>query len=218
MLRSAQSTASSTARMSIATLDNGKANALDLAMIETLVAHVDAITDDGALVIEGTEGMFTGGLDLAVLGKGGEAASNLMGAMGRLLVHILEAPQPVVVAADGHGTAAARGGLDGTRDARCADRCRGVGSGQRSGGSRNRHRPRSRYRRPPRSARAAGLCGDQAHGQRAGRRRGALTRRTRSVRFRRTSGTGRSSPEPAARTEHRRRRGRTETGAARPGC
>ena len=36
--------------MSIATLDNGKANALDLAMIETLVAHVDAITDDGALV------------------------------------------------------------------------------------------------------------------------------------------------------------------------
>ena len=65
--------------MSIATLDNGKANALDLAMIETRVAHVDAITDDGALVIEGTEGMFTGGLDLAVLGKGGEAASNLMG-------------------------------------------------------------------------------------------------------------------------------------------
>ena len=99
MLRCAQSTASSTARVSIATLDNEKANALDLAMIESLVAHVDAITDDGALVIEGTEGMFTGGLDLAVLGKGGEAASNLMGAMGRLLVHILEAPQPVDIAA-----------------------------------------------------------------------------------------------------------------------
>ncbi|MEM8618703.1 MAG: enoyl-CoA hydratase-related protein [Actinomycetota bacterium] len=99
-------TAPSTPNVSIATLDNGKANALDLAMIETLMVHVHAIGGDGALVIEGTEGMFTGGLDLAVLGKGDEAASELMGAMGRLLVRILDAPRPVVVAADGHGIAA----------------------------------------------------------------------------------------------------------------
>ncbi|MEO1058530.1 MAG: enoyl-CoA hydratase-related protein [Actinomycetota bacterium] len=99
-------TADSNDAVTIATLENGKANALTLAMIETLVAQVDAIASDGALVIEGGSGMFTGGLDLAVLGAGGEAASNLMAAMGRLLTRILDGPRPVVVAADGHAVAA----------------------------------------------------------------------------------------------------------------
>ncbi len=92
--------------VAIATLDNGKANALTLPMIETLVAQVDAISRDGALVVEGRDGMFTGGLDLAVLGEGGEVARNLMAAMGRLLTRILEGARPVVVAADGHAVAA----------------------------------------------------------------------------------------------------------------
>jgi enoyl-CoA hydratase len=67
---------------------------------------VRSLHNDEALVIAGDGNMFCAGLDTAIVAAGDEAATNLLAAMGNLLLEILGSPRPIVVAADGHGIAA----------------------------------------------------------------------------------------------------------------
>lgn len=90
----------------VATIDDGKVNALTLDLVGELHGVVDAVGADSALVVTGRPGTFSGGLDLDVVGAGGPPAQALVGALGRLLVAVLSSTRPVVVAADGHAVAA----------------------------------------------------------------------------------------------------------------
>ena len=90
----------------VASIDDGKANALDLATIVGIHEVVGDLGDHQALVLTGRDGMFSGGLDLGVLAAGGQAADELLATMGRLLVAMLRSRRPIVVAADGHAVAA----------------------------------------------------------------------------------------------------------------
>lgn len=102
--------------VSVAAIENGKANAIDFALIDALAAAIDGLTPTQALVLTGRAGMFTGGLDTTILETGDARSSELLAAMGNLLTDCLDAPRPIVVAADGHGIAA------GAMLMLCADR------------------------------------------------------------------------------------------------
>jgi enoyl-CoA hydratase len=94
----------------VATMDDGKANALSHAMIDALTAAVDtAEADDGvkALVIAGRPGRFCAGFDLSVINSGDpEAQARLIAAGGALCKRVYGANVPVVAACTGHGLAA----------------------------------------------------------------------------------------------------------------
>jgi enoyl-CoA hydratase len=88
------------------TMDDGKANALSLAMQAELNAALDEAEAAGAtVVIGGREGMFSGGFDLKVLQAGGpEARAMLTGGLC-LAERLLAFPTPVVIGAGGHAIA-----------------------------------------------------------------------------------------------------------------
>lgn len=94
------------------TLDDGKANAVGMAVIEELHAalnRVDADDEVRAVVIAGRTGRFSAGFDLAAMTASHESMKELMMAGGRLVARILTEPRPVVAACTGH--ALALGGL-----------------------------------------------------------------------------------------------------------
>jgi enoyl-CoA hydratase len=88
-------------------MDDGKANVINLPMIEALNAALDeAESKAKAIVLSGREGRFSGGFDLqALTGSGPEAASNLLDAGARLLVRMYGGPLPLVGACTGHAIA-----------------------------------------------------------------------------------------------------------------
>lgn len=90
----------------IATIDRGKANALDLDLVRELRHVVASLGATQGLVLTGAGEMFCGGLDTATVAAGDVTAHALLDAMGALLYEILESPRAIVVAADGHGIAA----------------------------------------------------------------------------------------------------------------
>jgi enoyl-CoA hydratase len=95
--------------VALATLDDGKANAINEALIEGLHAHLDlAEAEAGAVLISGRPGMLSGGFDLNVMrGAGGpEAVRQLVQAGAELFLRFIEFPKPIVVAATGHAIAA----------------------------------------------------------------------------------------------------------------
>lgn len=93
--------------ITIISLDDGKANVFGFALIEALDAALDEIdTREGAVVIEGREGIYSGGFDLAVA-KGDSPAD-----MGRLIfgrvnvaLKAFDFPRPIVAAVTGHAIA-----------------------------------------------------------------------------------------------------------------
>ena len=97
-------------RVALATIANGKANALSPDVIAQLDAALtraeDAGADVGALVITGAPGMLTGGFDLKVMRSGGTAAGRLVTDGGALFTRLLGSEVPVVVACPGHAVAA----------------------------------------------------------------------------------------------------------------
>lgn len=90
----------------VATMDDGKANALSLDMIAALHGALDeAEKGASALVIAGRPGRFCAGFDLAAMMAGAESVKTLVGAGAELYLRVLLSPKPVVVAATGHAMA-----------------------------------------------------------------------------------------------------------------
>jgi enoyl-CoA hydratase len=93
--------------VAVITMDDGKANALSTAMLESLDdAFAAAERDAKAIVLSGRPGRFCAGFDLSVMGQGGDAMRELVGAGAELCLRLLEYPKPIVVACTGHALAA----------------------------------------------------------------------------------------------------------------
>ena len=94
----------------VVTLDDGRANAVSHALIDSLGAVLAAAENDdtvGALVIVGRPGRFSGGFDLGVINSGDPAAIEaLIRAGGRLMHDIYASSVPVIAAVTGHALAA----------------------------------------------------------------------------------------------------------------
>ena len=87
-------------------MDDGKANALSLAMLSAINAALDRALADGAIVVlTGRPGIFSGGFDLKVLGGGGPDAGLMLEQGFLLALRLLEHPPPVVIACNGHAIA-----------------------------------------------------------------------------------------------------------------
>lgn len=93
------------------TMDDGKANALSLAMSQALDAGLDrAAKEAKVVVIRGRPGILCGGFDLKVIrGNDPAQAAGMREAGMRLLSRLYLHPQPLVFACTGHSVAA--GGL-----------------------------------------------------------------------------------------------------------
>jgi enoyl-CoA hydratase len=91
--------------VAVVTMDDGKVNAVNDAMLDALDDALDAAQGARAIVLAGREGVFSGGFDLAVVGQGGPAAEALVRRGGRLLTRLCTSPVPVVVACTGHAVA-----------------------------------------------------------------------------------------------------------------
>ena len=91
--------------VSIITLDDGKANVFSPSMTADIDALIDEVPrDTGSLLITGRTGMFSGGFDLKVMGKGNmDEISNMVKSGFNLLTRIYSFPRPVIVACSGHG-------------------------------------------------------------------------------------------------------------------
>ena len=89
------------------TMDDGKVNALSLAMLGEINAALDrAVADKAAVVLAGREGRFSGGFDLGVFRSGDPADGIKMLREGFTLAErLLSFPTPVVVACTGHAIA-----------------------------------------------------------------------------------------------------------------
>lgn len=89
------------------TLDDGKANAVSHALIETVYEALDqAAADSSAIVIAGRPGLLSGGFDLKEFEKGPEATTALVNRGAHMLLRLFSHPQPVVIACTGHAIAA----------------------------------------------------------------------------------------------------------------
>ncbi|MDA3038923.1 MAG: crotonase/enoyl-CoA hydratase family protein [Actinomycetota bacterium] len=97
-------------RVLLATMDDGRANAMSSAMSAALRAALTRAEQDpgiGAMVIAGRPGRFSGGFDLGVI-RGGDAAAirEMVNGGGALVAHAYGASVPVVAACTGHAVAA----------------------------------------------------------------------------------------------------------------
>ena len=91
--------------VAVITIDDGKVNAVNDALLDDLEAALDAATGARAIVLSGRTGVFSGGFDLAVVGQGGPAAEDLVRRGGRIVSRLYSSPVPVVVACTGHAVA-----------------------------------------------------------------------------------------------------------------
>jgi enoyl-CoA hydratase len=91
----------------VATMDDGKVNALTLAAIESLRAAVATAVERGQpLVITGRDGCFSAGFDLAVMNGGDPGQITALLTEGAHLYRaIVEAPVPVIASCTGHALA-----------------------------------------------------------------------------------------------------------------
>ena len=88
------------------TMDDGKVNALSLAMLTDLNAAFDQAESDRAVVVlTGREGLFSAGFDLSTMRAGGPDASAMVRGGFELAVRMLSFPTPVVIACTGHAIA-----------------------------------------------------------------------------------------------------------------
>lgn len=93
---------------SVATIamDDGKVNALSLAMLSQVNQALDrAQADRAVVVLTGRPGVFSAGFDLRVLRTGGPDALAMLFAGFELAERLLAFPAPVVIACPGHAIA-----------------------------------------------------------------------------------------------------------------
>lgn len=88
-------------------LDDGKANTMEATWVREMHAALDeAEKTAGAVLIEGREGRFSGGLDLKVLPTlGRDALKTFVRDYQRCVLRIFTFPKPVVAAISGHAIA-----------------------------------------------------------------------------------------------------------------
>lgn len=91
--------------VAVVTMDDGKVNAVNDALLDDLEAALDAAAGARAIVLTGRTGVFCGGFDLAVVGQGGPAAEELVRRGGRVVSRLYTSQVPVVVACTGHAVA-----------------------------------------------------------------------------------------------------------------
>lgn len=88
------------------TMDDGKANALSLALQAELNEALDqARADKAVVVLQGRPGSFSAGFDLKILMAGGKDAVKMLTGGFELAERVLSAPKPVIVACTGHALA-----------------------------------------------------------------------------------------------------------------
>lgn len=88
------------------TLDDGKVNCLSPQMLDEINGALDRAEKDGAaVVLAGRPGKFSAGFDLAVVGRGGNEAVDMLIGGFRLAERLLSFPTPVVIACTGHALA-----------------------------------------------------------------------------------------------------------------
>jgi len=93
--------------IAIIRLDDGKANAVNHALIEGINISLDKAKDDAkAVVLTGRPGKFSAGFDLSVLRSGPKAGFELVTEGAKMLLKLFLHPQPVVAASTGHSIAA----------------------------------------------------------------------------------------------------------------
>jgi len=87
-------------------MDDGKANALSVEMIDALLAALDrAEKEASAVVLAGRPERFCAGFDLRVMMSGPDAAKALLARGGEMLLRYYGSSVPVVVASTGHALA-----------------------------------------------------------------------------------------------------------------
>ncbi len=93
--------------ISIITLDDGKANVFSANMSTQVNNCLDEVsTDEGALIILGRQGIFSGGLDLKTIQSGDmELIKDMSEKAFLLLARLFSFPRPVIAACSGHGIA-----------------------------------------------------------------------------------------------------------------
>jgi enoyl-CoA hydratase len=93
----------------VITVDDGKANALSPAVIDTINHSLDDAEDAGAkaILFAGRPDMLSGGFDLSIM-RGTElaAVADLVTLGGELMLRLYSSPTPVVCACTGHAVAA----------------------------------------------------------------------------------------------------------------
>lgn len=89
------------------TMDDGKANALSIAMIEQVDAALERAKTDSAsaVILTGRPDKFCAGFDLRVMMSGPDAAIDLLRRGANLFMRLFELPVPLVIAATGHALA-----------------------------------------------------------------------------------------------------------------
>ena len=88
------------------TMDDGKANAMGVLMLEALNAALDRAENDGAVVLlSGRPGMFSGGFDLAAFKRGPAEISQMLEGGAHLAQRLLSFPRPVLAVCTGHAIA-----------------------------------------------------------------------------------------------------------------
>jgi enoyl-CoA hydratase len=87
-------------------MDDGKANALSVEMIDGLLAALTRAEGEAkAMVLAGRPERFCAGFDLRVMMSGPAAAMALLGRGSELLLRLYETPIPLVIACTGHALA-----------------------------------------------------------------------------------------------------------------
>ncbi len=92
--------------VAVITADDGKVNAISLAMQTALNQALDRAEADGAVVVlAGRPGRFSAGFDLQVLAAGGPESEAMVTGGWTLAARIVSFPMPVIAACTGHAIA-----------------------------------------------------------------------------------------------------------------
>ena len=93
--------------IAVITMDDGKANAINPAMLDALNAALDRAEKEAkAIVITGRPDRFSGGFDLKMMmGASPEEVRKLVMGGGALALRLFTMPMPVIAACTGHGIA-----------------------------------------------------------------------------------------------------------------
>jgi len=88
------------------TMDDGKANVMNVAMLAALNEALDRAEQEARVVVlRGRDNTFSGGFDLAAFKRGGPEVLVMLEAGARLCERLLAYPLPVVAACTGHAVA-----------------------------------------------------------------------------------------------------------------